>query len=155
MLERFYVTPRNSYRFGGDNRVNYSPVVVVKGSDHAHVYVSGRVSRQPDGEVACKGDMRGQIRVTCENIKLALECVGATFADVTRTVTYTTDIGAYFKSADERFKFFDEPLPTSSLIGVASLALPDLLVEIEVEAIIEPERVRIDGWSEAASDAGG
>src|SRR5690348_9490120 len=102
MLERYYVTPRDSYRVGGNNKVNYSPVVVVKGSDHAHIYVSGRVSRRPDGQVACKGDMRGQIRVTCENIKLALESVGATFADVTRTVTYTTDIGTYFNAADER-----------------------------------------------------
>jgi 2-iminobutanoate/2-iminopropanoate deaminase len=155
MLERYYVTPRNSYRLGGDNKVNYSPVVVVKGGDHAHVYVSGRVSRSPDGQVVCKGDMRGQIRVTCENVRIALECVGATLADVTRTVTYTTDIGAYFKAADERFKFFKDPLPTSSLIGVASLVLPDLLVEIEVEAIIEPERVRIDGIAVPPPNAAG
>lgn len=155
MLERYYVIPHNSYRVGGNNKVNYSPVVVVKASDHAHVYISGRVARGPDGEVACKGDMRGQIGVTCENIKLALECVGATFADVTRTVTYTTDIDAYFEAVDERFKFFKNPLPTSSLIGVASLALPDLLVEIEVEAIIAPDRVRIDSRSEIASVAGG
>lgn len=143
MLERYHVTPTNSYRHGGDNRVSYSPVVVVKANDHAHIYVSGRVSRDRDGEVACKGDMRGQIRVTCENVKLALEAVGATLADVARTVTYTTDIQAYFAAADERFKYFKEPLPTSSLIGVASLAMPDLLVEIEVEAIVEPERLRI------------
>jgi enamine deaminase RidA (YjgF/YER057c/UK114 family) len=155
MLERYYVIPRNSYRLGGDNKVNYSPVMVVKGGDHAHVYVSGRVSRRPDGQVACKGDMRGQIRVTCENVKVALECVGATLADVTRTVTYTTDIAAYLSAADERFKFFNEPLPTSSLIGVASLVLPDLLVEIEVEAIIESERVQIDGLTVRAPNAVG
>jgi enamine deaminase RidA (YjgF/YER057c/UK114 family) len=99
--------------------------------------------------------MRGQIRVTCENVKVALECVGATLADVTRTVTYTTDIAAYLSAADERFKFFNEPLPTSSLIGVASLVLPDLLVEIEVEAIIESERVQIDGLTVRAPNAVG
>ena len=90
--------------------------------------------------------MRGKIQVTCENIKIALESVGATFADVTRTVTYTTDIAAYLAASDERFKFFNAPLPTSSLIGVACLAMPDLLVEIEVEAIIETERVRIPNY---------
>jgi enamine deaminase RidA (YjgF/YER057c/UK114 family) len=50
---------------------------------------------------------------------------------------------AYFAAIDERFKFFKPPLPTSTLIGVACLAMPEMLVEIEVEAIIEPERLRL------------
>jgi enamine deaminase RidA (YjgF/YER057c/UK114 family) len=50
---------------------------------------------------------------------------------------------AYFAAVDERFKFFKDPLPTSTLIGVACLAMPDLLVEIESEAIIESERLRV------------
>jgi 2-iminobutanoate/2-iminopropanoate deaminase len=143
MLERYYVTPEGSYKVGGDNKVSYTPVVVVKGADHAHVYVAGRVSRDLKGDVVAKGDMRGQIRQTCENLRIALESVGATFADVTRTTTYTTDIQAYFAASDERLKFFREALPTSSLIGVAALARPDLMVEIEAEAILEPERVKI------------
>ena len=143
MLERFYVTPEGSYKTGGDNKVSYTPVVVVKGADHAHVYVAGRVSRDVKGDVVGKGDMRGQIRQTCENVRIALESVGATLADVTRTTTYTTDLNAYFAAADERLKFFRDPLPTSSLIGVAALARPELMVEIEVEAILEPGRVKI------------
>ena len=87
--------------------------------------------------------MRTQIGKVCENIKIALESVGATLADVTRTITYTTDMKAYFAAIDERWKYFKEPLPTSTLIGVASLAMPDMLVEIELEAIIEPERLKI------------
>lgn len=143
MLERYYITPEGSYKFGGDNKVNYTPVVVVKGADHAHVYVAGRVSRDINGDVVFKGDMRGQIRRTCENVKIALESVGATLADVTRTTTYTTDVKAYFAASDERFKFFQHPLPTSSLIGVSALARPELMVEIEVEAIVEPDRLKI------------
>ena len=64
-------------------------------------------------------------------------------ADVTRTTTYTTDMKAYFAAIDERFKFFKPPYPTSTLIGVASLAMPEMLVEIEVEAIIETSRLRV------------
>ena len=122
----------------------YTPVIVVKSEDHhAHVYLSGRTSRTLEGDVACKGDMRGQIREVCKAIEIALDCVGATFADVTRTTTYTTNMKAYFEAIDERFKYFKEPPPTSTLIGVACLAMPEMLVEIEVEAIIESERLRI------------
>ena len=142
MLERFYITPEGSCKVGGNYQVIYTPVVVVKGDDHAHIYIAGRVARELNGDVSCK-DMRGQIRGTCENIRIALESVGATFSDITRTITFTTDMKAYFDAIDERFKYFKEPLPTSTLIGVACLAMPDLLVEIESEAIIEPERLRL------------
>jgi enamine deaminase RidA (YjgF/YER057c/UK114 family) len=143
MLERFYVTPEGSYKVGGNYQKIYTPVLVVKGADHAHIYISGRVSRDLNGHVTCKGDMRGQIRGACENLKVALESVGATFADITRTITFTTDMKAYFEAIDERFKYFKEPLPTSTLMGISNFAMPDLLLEIESEAIIEPERLRL------------
>jgi enamine deaminase RidA (YjgF/YER057c/UK114 family) len=143
MLKRHYITPANSYKVGGNNRVIYTPVVVVEDVTHAHIYVSGRGPRSLDGEVMFKGDMRGQIGQVCKNIEIALDSVGATFADITRTTTYTTDMKAYFDAIDERFKYFKPPLPTSTLIGVAALAIPELLVEIEVEAIVESERLRL------------
>ena len=142
MLKRYHITPENSYKVGGNRQVIYTPVVVVEDVTHTHVYLSGRTSRTLDGDVACKGDMRGQIREVCIAIQTALESVGATFADITRTITYTTDMKAYFAAIDERFKYFTSPLPTSTLIGVACLAMPEMLVEIEVEAIIETERLR-------------
>jgi len=143
MLKRHYVTPENTYKVGGNRQVIYTPVIVVEDSTHTHVYLAGRTSRTLDGDIACKGDMRGQIREVCKAIQIALESVGATFADVTRTTTYTTDMKAYFAAIDERFKFFKPPYPTSTLIGVACLAMPEMLVEIEVEAIIETNRLRL------------
>jgi enamine deaminase RidA (YjgF/YER057c/UK114 family) len=50
---------------------------------------------------------------------------------------------AYFAAIDERFKYFKEPYPTSTLIGCACLAMPEMLVEIEAEAIIETSRLRL------------
>jgi len=144
MLKRHYVTPETTYKVGGNKQVIYTPVIVVEdGTSHTHVYLAGRTSRTLDGDIACKGDMRGQIREVCKAIQIALESVGATLADVTRTTTYTTDMKAYFAAIDERFKFFKPPYPTSTLIGVASLAMPEMLVEIEVEAIIETSRLRV------------
>src|SRR5688500_8114606 len=143
MLKRHYITPENTYKVGGNKQIAYTPVVVGEDDTHTHVYLAGRTSRTLEGDVACVGDMRGQIREVCKAIGIALESVGATFADITRTTTYTTDMKAYFAAIDERFKYFKEPLPTSTLIGVACLAMPEMLVEIEVEAIIESERLRI------------
>jgi len=143
MLKRHYITPEGSYKVGGNRKVIYTPVIVVEDGSHTHVYLSGRTSRTLGGDVACVGDMRGQIREVCIAIGVALESVGATFADITRTITYTTDMKAYFAAIDERFKYFKDPLPTSTLIGVACLAMPEMLVEIEVEAIMETERLRL------------
>ena len=143
MLKRHHITPENTYKVGGNRQVIYTPVMVVEDTTHTHVYLAGRTSRTLDGDVACKGDMRGQIREVCKAIQIALQSVGATFADITRTTTYTTDMKAYFAAIDERFKYFKPPLPTSTLIGVACLAMPDMLLEIEVEAIIETERLRL------------
>ncbi len=142
MLKRYHIFPENTYKVGGNKQVIYTPVVVVEDTSHTHVYLAGRTSRTLDGDVACVGDMRGQIREVCIAIQIALETVGATFADVTRTITYTTDMKAYFAAIDERFKYFKPPLPTSTLIGVACLAMPEMLVEIEVEAIIETSRLK-------------
>ena len=144
MLERYYITPENTYKVGGNRKVIYTPVIVVKSEDHhAHIYLAGRTSRTLDGDVACKGDMRGQIGEVCKAIDIALDSVGATMADITRTITFTTDMKAYFEAIDERFKYFKDPLPTSTLIGVACLAMPEMLVEIECEAVIERDRLRI------------
>lgn len=144
MLKRHYITPENTYKVGGNKQVIYTPVIVIEDdSAHSHIYLAGRTSRTLDGDVACKGDMRGQIREVCIAMQLALECVGATLADVTRTTTYTTDMKAYFAAIDERFKYFKPPYPTSTLIGVACLAMPEMLVEIEGEAVIETSRLRL------------
>jgi len=140
MLERFYVTPKDGYTRKGF----YTPVVVVRTSELVHIYVAGRTARLKNGEVSGKGDMRAQIRLTCENLVAALQSVGATLADVVRTETFTTDMDEYFRHADERFKFFKEPLPTSAMLGVTRLSKPDMLVEIVVEAVMEPDRLKIE-----------
>lgn len=145
MIKRFNVFPANTYRTAGNNKVLYTPAVAVQTGDHVHIYVSGRTSRLPDGSLANPGDMRAQLRLTCENVGKALEAVGAAFADVVRTNTYVTDIEEYFRCSDERAKFFTGPLPTSTAVQVSRLAMPGMLIEIEVEAIIEPGRLRVQG----------
>ena len=93
-------------------------------------------------EIVGIGDMRAQMRKTCENIGKGLAYAGATFDDVVRSTTYVTDIEEYYRCSDERFQFFRNNRPASTLIQVSRLGHPDYIVEIECEAIIEPARLR-------------
>lgn len=120
-------------------RKTHSQVVTVTGG--TLVFVSGMTSRSEiDAEPVYPGDMRAQIRQVCENIGRALRSVGADFLDVVKTTTFTTDVNQYHRVSDERFKYFQRDLPTSALIGVSSLAHEDLMVEIEVMAVIPEGR---------------
>ena len=116
-------------RVGG--HVLYSHVVVAEPG--RLVLVSGQLSRDRDGTIVGKGDMRAQIRQVCENVKLALAAGGAGLDDVIKTNTYVTDIEEYFKHMDVRMAYF-AALPTSTTVEVRRLAHPDLMVEIEAIA---------------------
>src|SRR5215472_4793057 len=113
--------------------VLYSHVVVVEGKKT--VYVSGQLARDANGDTVGKGDMRAQIRQVGENVKAALAAAGATLADIVKTNTYVTDIEEFFKHTDVRMEYFGA-LPTSTTVEVRRLAHPDLLVEVEVIAVI-------------------
>jgi enamine deaminase RidA (YjgF/YER057c/UK114 family) len=113
--------------------VLYSHVVVVEA--RKTIFVSGQLARDAKGEVVGKGDMRAQIRQAGENIKAALSAAGATLRDFVKTNTYVTDIEEYYKHTDERKEYFGA-LPTITTEEVSKLSHPDLLVEIEVIAMV-------------------
>jgi 2-iminobutanoate/2-iminopropanoate deaminase len=113
--------------------VLYSHVVVVEAKKT--IFVSGQLARDARGEVVGKGDMGAQIRQTGENIKAALAAAGATLSDIVKTNTYVTDIEEFFKHTDVRMEYFGA-LPTSTTVEVRKLAHPDLMVEVEVIAMV-------------------
>jgi 2-iminobutanoate/2-iminopropanoate deaminase len=114
--------------------VLYSHVVVVEAKKT--IFVSGQLARDASGEVVGKGDMRAQIRQTGENIKAALTAAGASLNDIVKTNTYVTNIEEFFKHTDVRMEYFGA-MPTSTTIEVSKLAHPDLMVEIEVVAVLD------------------
>lgn len=142
MIKRNFMRPPDMWARVQNGVLLYVPVVTIHGTDHAHIYLSGQVAREPGGEIVGKGDMRAQIRKTCQNIGKGLAYAGATFADVVRATTYVTDIEEYYRCSDERFKFFVDKPCASTLVQISRLGHPDSIVEIEVEAIIEPERLK-------------
>ena len=122
-------------------RKSHSQVVAVTGG--TLVFIAGMTSRSEiDAQPVHKGDLRAQLRQCCENIGRALRAVGGDYADVVKTTTFTTDVEEYHRVNDERAKYFKSDLPTSALIGVVRLAHPDLMVELEVMAVIPTERFK-------------
>ena len=142
MIDREFLSPDDMWKRVENGNLLYTPVVTVHGADHAHVYLAGQLAREPTGEMVGKGDMTAQLRKVCENIGKGLAHVGATFDDVVRSTTYVTDIDEYYRCSAVRFEYFRKNRPASVLIEIVRLGHRDALVEIEVEAIIEPERLK-------------
>ena len=126
--ENLHVRIVNGYRL-------FSPSMSVTGGVR-QVFVSGQVSKDINGDVVGKGDMRAQIERVGENVRMCLEVAGATLADLVKTTTYVTDIEEFFKHADVRHRYFGPGLPTSSTVEVRRLAHPDYMVEVEGMAIV-------------------
>jgi 2-iminobutanoate/2-iminopropanoate deaminase len=142
MIDRQFLCPDDMWKRVENGNLLYVPVVTVHGTDHAHIYLAGQMAREPTGEIVGKGDMAAQLRKVCENIAKGLTHVGATFDDVVRSTTYVTDIEEYYRCSGVRFEFFKNNRPASVLIEIVRLGHRDAMVEIEVEAIIEPERLK-------------
>jgi enamine deaminase RidA (YjgF/YER057c/UK114 family) len=83
-----------------------------------------------------KGDFAAQTRQVMENLKAALAAAGATFDNVVKVNTYVTDMSQIQTLRTIRASYFGTNPPASTLVQVVALALPDLMIEIEVIAVV-------------------
>ena len=120
----------------------YRQVAVASGSKT--VYIAGQVALDSAGNLVGEGDLAAQVEQVYLNLAAALEAAGASFADVAKLTCYVVDykpeeFPLFMEGRDRAVQKLGiaEPLPPFTGIGVAALAGPGLLVEIEAVAVLD------------------
>ena len=112
--------------------LGYSRVVRLGDS----VYVSGTTATDKEGNIVGVANPYAKTIQIIKNIQTALQAVGASLKDVVRTRMYVTDINNWKKVGQAHAEFFKQIRPASTLVEVSRLINPEILVEIEVDAIV-------------------
>ena len=115
----------------------YTHVVTTRGGKH--VFVSGQVALDAEGNLVGKGDLKTQADKAFENLRVALEAAGASLADVVKLNTYVVGFRPQHIAVLSEVRALhlgEAALPASTLLGVQALAREGLLIEVEAVAVV-------------------
>lgn len=101
------------------------------------LFISGTVSIDETGTIVGQGNMALQIETIYNNLRSILSHAGAEAGAIVKETIFTTDMAAFIEASQTRHNFYsDRMLPASTAVTVASLAHPDVLIEIEAVALL-------------------
>jgi enamine deaminase RidA (YjgF/YER057c/UK114 family) len=98
-----------------------------------HIKISGAVSMDDEGNPLAIGDMAQQMKNCYADLEKILKHYNCTFDDVVKEDIFTTDMAKFLEVAGYRVEVYNNGFPTGSWLGVKELALPELMIEIELE----------------------
>jgi enamine deaminase RidA (YjgF/YER057c/UK114 family) len=98
------------------------------------IKISGAVSMDDKGNPTAVGDLEQQMKNAYADLEKVLAHYGCTFDDVVVENVYTTDMAAFLKAAAYRGTIYKKQFPTGTWLEVKGLALPEFMIEIELEA---------------------
>ena len=100
------------------------------------IFLSGQLSRDANGQLVGTGDMAEQTRQAIRNMQTVMESAGGKLSDIVSLTVYTTDMRYFKEIVAARMEFFQDHLPTSTIVEVNHLADPGLLIEFQATAVL-------------------
>ena len=101
-----------------------------------HIKISGAVSMDDEGNPTAVGDLEQQMKNCYSDLGKILNHFNCTFDDVVKEDVFTTNMPLFLEHAGYRTQIYKNHFPTGSWLGVKELALPEFLIEIEMEVYI-------------------
>lgn len=123
------------YKGTNEEDRSYSPAVKTTGG--TTVYLAGVGATADESGKALTGDFDGQVRASFERIRSTLGRAGGSLDDIVNMTVYIIDMQNGTRFTQIRKEFFKEGFPCSALIGIASLARPEMMVEVHAVAVLD------------------
>lgn len=123
------------YKGTNEEDRSYSPAVKTTGG--ATVYLAGVGATADESGKSLTGDFDGQVRASFERIRSTLGRAGGSLDDIVNMTVYIIDMQNGTRFTQIRKEYFKEGFPCSALIGIASLARPEMMVELHAVAVLD------------------